>query len=202
MKVKPSGLEFIYYSCTNYRKQCERVYVPESVFLKPVYEALEGLQMPDERIQEITNGLRKMGNSEASFHKFNMTNLRKEYDNIEDRSSKMYDDKLDGRITEEMYDKKLREYKERQGQILADMRIHSDADEEFYLTANVVLNVAKRALEIFKSSEVHEKRQFLGFLLQNCELQGKKLEFSLRNPFDLIASYQTREPVKSAYKAQ
>ena len=192
MKVKKSGLKFIYYSCTNYRKQCERVYVPESVFLKPVYEVLKGLQMPGERIQEITNGLRAMGNSEADFHKLNMATLRKEYDTIEDRISKMYDDKLDGRITEEMYDKKLREYKERQGQILVDMRIHSDADEEFYLTANMVLNVAKRALEIFKSSEVPEKRQFLNFLLQNCELQGKKLEFSLRNPFDRILATRNR----------
>lgn len=184
--------KFIYYSCTNYRKQCERVYVPESEFLKPIYSVLKGLQMPQERIQEITDGLRKMGTSEADFHKLNMANLRKEYDTIEDRISKMYDDKLDGRITEEMYDKKLREYKERQGQILVDMRIHSEADEEFYLTANTVLNVAKRALEIFKSSEVPEKRQFLNFLLQNCELQGKKLEFSLRNPFDRILATRNR----------
>ena len=66
------------------------------------------------------------------------------------------------------------------------MRMHSQADEEFYLTANTVLNVAKRALEIFKSSEVQEKRQFLNFLLQNCELNGKKLEFTLRNPFDKV----------------
>lgn len=72
------------------------------------------------------------------------------------------------------------------------MRIHSEADEEFYLTANTVLNVAKRALEIFKSSEVPEKRQFLNFLLQNCELQGKKLEFSLRNPFDRILATRNK----------
>ncbi|MFA6494922.1 MAG: hypothetical protein WC246_00955 [Candidatus Paceibacterota bacterium] len=90
------------------------------------------------------------------------------------------------KITNEMYDKKVREYKERQGAILTEMRIHSDADEEFYLTANTVLNVAKRALDIFKSSEVPEKRQLLNFLLQNCELQGKELVFSLRSPFDKV----------------
>lgn len=112
-----------------------------------------------------------------------------EYDLIEGRISKMYDDRLDGRITDEMYDKKLREYKERQGEILANMRIHSEADEEFYITANTVLNVAKRALEIFKSSEVSEKRQFLNFILQNCQLNGKKLEFTLRNPFDKVLAY-------------
>lgn len=178
--------KFIYYSCTNYRKQCERVYVPESKLLEPVYEVLQGLEMPDERVQEITEGLRSMGQSEASFHKFHISNLKKEYALIEDRISKMYDDRLDGRITDEMYDKKLKEYKERQSTILTEMHIHSDADEEFYLTANMVLKLAQRALQIFKSSEVDEKRQFLNFLLQNCQLEGKKLSFSMRYPFDRI----------------
>lgn len=178
--------KFIYYSCTNYRKKCERVYAPESVLLKPVYAVLEQLQMPDERIQEITEGLRSLGKSEGDFHRTNVANLRQEYDQIETRISKMYDDRLDGRITDEMYDKKLREYKERQSDILVDLRIHSDADEEFYLTANTVLNVAQRALEIFKSSEVPEKRQFLNYLLQNCQLDGKNLAFDLRKPFNTI----------------
>ena len=178
--------KFVYYSCTNYRQECERIYVPENELLKPVYAVLEGLQMPQERIDEITEGLRSLGQSEAGFHKLNMGNLKKEYDLIEDRISKMYDDRLDGRITDEMYDKKLKEYKERQGAILVDMRMHSEADEEFYLTANTVFNVAKRALEIFKSSEVPEKRQFLNFLLQNCQVDGRNLTFTLRNPFDRI----------------
>lgn len=186
IKVKKNGKTYIYYSCTNYRKDCKRDYVPENVLLKPVYKALEGLEMPDERIREITEGLRSMGKSEASFHKFHMTNLKKEYDQIEDRISKMYDDKLDGRITDEMYDRKLKEFKERQSAILTDMSIHSEADEEFYLIANTILNIAKRALEIFKSSEVPEKRQLLNFLLQNCQLEGKNLVFSMRSPFDKI----------------
>ena len=101
----------------------------------------------------------------------------------------MYDDRLDGRITEEMYDKKLREYKERQGAILTDMRLHSEADEEFYLTANIVFNLAKRALDIFKVSEVPEKRQLLNFLLQNAQLDGKKLVFTIRYPFNKILFY-------------
>ena len=87
-----------------------------------------------------------------------------------------------------MYDKKFREFKDRQAELLTDMRIHSDADEEFYITANTIFNLAKRALEIFKSSDVPEKRQFLNFLLQNPSLDGKKLVFSLRKPFDTILS--------------
>jgi len=50
------------------------------------------------------------------------------------------------------------------------MQDHSDADEQFYLTANMTLNTAKRAKEIFMSSEVDEKT----------------LGFTLRSPFNLI----------------
>lgn len=66
------------------------------------------------------------------------------------------------------------------------MQDHSDADEQFYITANMTLNIAKRAKEIFMSSEIDEKRQFLGFLLQKCTLNEKTLGFTLRSPFNLI----------------
>lgn len=85
-----------------------------------------------------------------------------------------------------MYDSFLREYKEKQAELLSQMQDHSDANEQFYLTANMTLNIAKRAKEIFVGSEVDEKRQFLSFLLQKCELTEKKLDFTMRSPFNLI----------------
>ncbi len=66
------------------------------------------------------------------------------------------------------------------------MRQYTDADENFYLTANMVLNLAKKAYEIFQSSEIEEKRQLLNFLLQNLNLDGKKLQFELKTPFNTV----------------
>ena len=85
-----------------------------------------------------------------------------------------------------MYDKKLKEYKEKQQDLFIQMEEHSKADENFYLTASKVLDLASRALEIFESSEVTEKRAFLNFLLQNPVLSGRKLLFKLKSPFDVI----------------
>ena len=89
-------------------------------------------------------------------------------------------------ITSEEYDKKVNEYKLEQNEILGQMQAHSDADKDFYLTANKVFSLAQRAAEIFDSSEVHEKRQLLSFVVQNCRLSGQKLSFDLREPFNLI----------------
>jgi hypothetical protein len=90
------------------------------------------------------------------------------------------------RITKDMFNSKLREYKERQAEINAEMTGYTDANETFYLTANMTLNLAKQAYEIFESSEVPEKRQLLNFLLQNLQLSGKKLVFTLKAPFDTV----------------
>ena len=96
-----------------------------------------------------------------------------------------------------MYDSFLKDYKEKQAEILDQMQDHSDADEQFYLTANMTLNIAKRAKEIFISSEVEEKRQFLGFLLQNSVLNGKKLDFTIRSPFNLLLNHNDNLTVRT-----
>ena len=85
-----------------------------------------------------------------------------------------------------MFNNKLKEYKEKQAEIREEMGRYDQADEKFYLTANTVLNLAKRAYKIFESSEVSEKRQLLNFLLQNLELRGRKLMFKLKTPFNTV----------------
>jgi len=46
--------------------------------------------------------------------------------------------------------------------------------------------------EIFISSEPLEKRAFLNFLLQNPTVSAKKLEFTLRKPFNLLLELSHR----------
>ncbi len=47
-------------------------------------------------------------------------------------------------------------------------------------------SVASRAAEIFAGSKIEQKRQLIAFVFSNLRLKGKKLEFSLRSPFDLM----------------
>jgi len=104
-----------------------------------------------------------------------------------------------------MFNKKIKEYKEKQTELETKMRQYTDTDEKFYLTANMTLNLAKRALEIFESSEITEKRQLLNFLLQNCRLDGKKLLFELKTPFDTVlqsSKYSNLLQIENYYKLE
>jgi len=64
-----------------------------------------------------------------------------------------------------------------------------NAKDNYCLTANYLLNLTNQAYDLFLSSEIEEKRQLLKLLLQNPNLDGKKIRFTLLKPFDTILNY-------------
>ena len=84
----------------------------------------------------------------------------------------------------------MREYKGRQAEILEEMERHEVADQNFHVTANMVLKLAARARELFESSEVDEKRQLLNFVFQNLRLDEKTLLVDTCEPFTAMVGYK------------
>ena len=75
-------------------------------------------------------------------------------------------------------------------------------DDDYYSNANTLLELANRAYDLFMCSELDEKRQFLGFVLQNANFDGKNLDFTLKKPFDtlvLCAKRQNWLPLKDVF---
>jgi site-specific DNA recombinase len=178
--------KYVYYSCTNAKGNCHRDYINEAVFLKEISQYFDDISLSEELIQQITLYLKDIYEAEGKFYQEQKRRLRKEQDQIQQRISKMYDDRYDGKIDEVFFAKKLKEYKDREFAILQEMEGHAKGDESFHVTANMVLSLAKRAREIFESSEVEEKRQLLNFVFQNLELKDKKLLIHYREPFKMI----------------
>ena len=177
-----------YYSCTNSKGiHKDRTYIREEDLLAPIYKTLDGIRLPDEKIEELTSDLKKINESKSEFNQQEISRLTKEHKQIENRISRLFDLRLDSDdISKEMFEKKLYEYKRKQEEINGKIQKHTETNGDFYLTANLVLNLAKRSKDILKSSEIGEKRQLLNFLLQNLELKGKNLLFKLKTPFDTM----------------
>jgi hypothetical protein len=194
----------IYYSCTNYRKMHQkRIYVPEMELLKPIYEVLDGIKLPDKKIKELSGHLQGINKAQSNFFKNVIQNLRQEYDELEAMIDQMASSRSKWHITEEFYLRKINKYSAKQKSILREIDRHDTADYDYHLTINRVLSYAQRAREIFDSSEVKEKRQLLNFLLQNCELKGKNLQYKLKSPFDtllLAGSCSSMLPLRNTFR--
>ncbi len=49
-----------------------------------------------------------------------------------------------------------------------------------------LISITSRTWEIFESSKIERKRQILGMLISNLEVDDKKLYVELKSPFNLI----------------
>jgi site-specific DNA recombinase len=181
---------YIYYSCTNAKGLCKKVYIREEPLVESLSQYFDHIALSEQQITEVTSYLKKIHESESLFHTESLMTLRKEQDRIQKRINQMYDDKLDGLIDEKMYLDKVKDYKTRQAEIIDQMARHEKADHNFYVTANMVMNLSARAREIFESSEVDEKRQLLNFVFQNLKLDGKNLSIQTCEPFTTLVDYK------------
>lgn len=127
---------------------------------------------------------------------------KQKHDTIEKRISVMYNDRLDGRISADIYDQKLKEFKEALYDIAFKTKQFDNANSTYYVTASIVLSLAQRAEEIFESSEPEEKRQLLNFLFKNLKLDGKELLYKLKTPFQGVLYANTHHSMGEMWESE
>lgn len=145
--------------------------------------------------------LRKTSESEVVFHRAQLLRIRNEQDQYLKRKDTLLNCLLDQSITKEQYDKKLQEIMDKLQTLALELEEHSKADYDYQTTVATVLNLARRAKEIFDSSEIHEKRAFINYLIQNPTVADKELVFTLRKPFDLVLNLATSENKTTSFSA-
>lgn len=180
--------KYIYYSCINGKGICKKEWIREEELLGPMFEYLDKIKVLDDLTEKIVDYLKKSFEAEQEFYKQTHENLRKELDQVQNRISRLVDSHLDGKIDGDIYEQKLNEYKKRQQEIISLMANHIDADKASLITVKTVLDLAKRAKEIYESSKVDEKRQILNFFFSNLEMKDKKAIITLRKPFDKLVA--------------
>ena len=178
---------YVYYHCTEYNGKHGAKWIREEDLTKQLVQIIYKIQVPEDVVLDITLSLKDAHKTKVDMTDQMVKGLQGEYSRYEGRIEKMYEDKLDGRITEEYYDKKCKEYRKKQDDVLTRVKRVQRADEAYYLTAEYLLTLAKRAGELFESSEPEEKRAILNLTLQNLRLNEDKLEYTWVKPFDTLA---------------
>ncbi|MGD9116130.1 MAG: recombinase family protein, partial [Dehalococcoidia bacterium] len=185
--------KYVYYHCTEYHGKHGAQWVREEELTEQFARLYKSIQIPKSVVEEITATLRKSHRDKTQFHRTMLESYQREYQKYETRIEKMYEDKLDGSITESEYNKKLKGFRAKQKEIYSKIASLRIADEEYYLTSEYLLQLANRAYDLFMSSEAEEKRQLLQLTLQNLELDGKKVNFELVKPFDKVFAYSNSQ---------
>ena len=93
------------------------------------------------------------------------------------------------RITDDKYDKFYQSFREQIADIDTRLAMLQEAEDNYYITAKYLLELSNRAYELFKSSEVEERRQLIKLVLSNLRVEGKLVRYDGLKPFDTILNY-------------
>ena len=185
-KIKPNGTIYNYYKCTQYHGKHNAHYVSEDDLTKQFMAVFDGLRIPEEQLEELVNALRESHATKTQTSEELRHHAQSEYNRREKWIESMYLDKLDGRITAEQFDQNHGTFRSEQAEFSAILQRTQEADEEYYITASYLLELAARAGELFTVAEPDEKRLLLKMVLQNCQLNQKTLVWELKKPFDTV----------------
>ena len=105
----------------------------------------------------------------------------------------LYLDKLKGRITDDKYDQFFQSFHEQKAGIATRLVMLQEAEDNYYISTKYLLELSNRAYELFKSSEVEERRQLIKLVLSNLRVEGKKVEYDAIKPFNTILNYADRQ---------
>ena len=184
--------EHKYYHCTQRRGKHNADWLTQEDLAVQFREIFSSITMPKEEAERIEQALKESHQSKTKFNKVQLSECQNQYSLLQKRIEKTYDLFTDDSITQEEYDQNNQRYRQLQDGYRDKIQRLQRADEQYYLTSAYILKLAKNADKLFEVANPEEKRQLINLVCQNLKLQGKKLLFELKTPFDTIAECSNR----------
>ena len=183
----------VYYHCTQYNGKHGASWLREEAITEQIGSVFKRLQIPDWVLEKVVENLNNVHQDKMDFHNKQFDKLSNEQKDLTKIMDNLYMDKLKGRITDDQYDKYFQSFQEQKADITTRLGMLQEAEDNYYITAKYLLELANRAYKLFESSEVEERRQLIKLVLSNLRVEDKKVRYDAIKPFDTILNYSDRQ---------
>ncbi len=179
--------KYVYYRCSGFKGKCNEPYVRQEHFEAKFGEVLDNLKFDADVLEWVRQALKGSFSDKQKLHDDSMARLQSECDRLDKRLEGLYLDKLDGRITLDVYDRLSVEWQEQRHKLTAQIQPYRQASDNYHFDGVMLLELAQNARKLYETQPAQEKRRLLDILLSNCTWGGGELIPTLKQPFDLIA---------------
>lgn len=189
LKRKKSGKTYTYYHCTNGKGSCSNVvYLPEEKVEDALQMALNQIKLSSEVIEWSREALLASADQEREFREAKVKSLTTRYKKLESYVSVAYEDRLEGRIELDMWERKTAEWKAEQEGIQTELSALNKASTSYMLEGVRLMELAHRSGQLFKSMTNDEKREILKLTLSNPRVVNGTVEYDYKKPFSMFVN--------------
>ncbi|MDR3297930.1 MAG: recombinase family protein [Candidatus Nomurabacteria bacterium] len=170
------------------RENCKQPHLKEADVEPEMLKIIEKVKLNEALIDQVIAELKEKHDNEQFYCQSVVRQTQLEYEKLKKRLAVAYEDRMDGRITVDEYDKFATKYKAEMEILDKKMVQITSDDKTFIIDSSYLLKLAYYAPILFKSSKVELKNKLLKILLSNLKINENHLDFKRWQPFDVIAS--------------
>ena len=185
--VKKNGTKYTHLRCANYNKCCHQSSVMEYILIEQLEnEVFKKLSLPL-NIQELLK--KQIIHDLTDTSKLNSTiktNVTKKINELKIMQEELLNYLLTHKVTDDVYDRK-------KDSIDKEIKLLEESREKYKTFTNDtkdkivnIFSLAGNISYVFQHASPTRKNELLKMLLQDCQLNGKRLEYTLRKPFDKL----------------
>ncbi len=182
----------LYGHCTKFNTDCKKSkYVKEKDVEDQAKVVLDDFKIENPRLLEwVRDTLKESHKDESNYHAETIQELEKLRNQVEGRIDKLYDDRVDEKISREFYERKSAQYEKELDDVLKATEKHSKANISYLKLGINIFELALRGREVYEELEtIQEKKELLNFVFLNFKLNEEKVVPTLHNGFDVVAKH-------------
>ena len=178
-----------YGHCNHYRNCSQKVWHKEKDIENKVEDILGNLKLKNSRIYEwVKKTIKENQKDTFQLHESTVKDLNQRLSQIQIRLDRIYDDKLDGKISEEFYQRKFDQFSKEKEDIAEAIQKHSEVNNDSYKLNLSFFELAQKAKNVFISSNDPEKRKSLiRLILREIKLDDNEFKYEFTKTFQLIS---------------
>ncbi len=178
--------KYVYYRCTGYRGKCATPRFTESEMAEKLGVVLKDIYIPDAILTRLRESLSHDQDQWLENATAQRNNAEQRLSAVRRRMDQAYQDKLDGNIPQEFWERKMLEWTEEERHIQAALTRLEVPSADRILNANRILELANKAYSLYLTQNPTQQATLLRMVLLNCSVDGASVRPSYRKPFDLI----------------
>lgn len=178
--------KYVYYHCTGHRGKCSEPYTREEVMEAQFSASVRELIVPPGVLAWLQEVVNESDVTERAAREREVKRLEEQHRRVESKLEAIYEDRLEGRISLEMYDRKAKEFRMQGLELLRRMNDIRAMDPAPVQGAIDLMGITSRAADLFLAQPPHEKQQFLRLVLKSAQWQHGRLQVQFENPFQAL----------------
>lgn len=181
-----------YGHCNHYKTCSQKVWLRQEDVEKILFPLFDNVAPKTNKVLKVLEKALKENHEEEIKYHDNLSNdINKRISIAQQRIEAIYEDKIDGKISSEFYNRKLSEYTEEKEKALNSLKKLSEGNTKYYQAGFAIHELASKASEIYKSPKatIEDKRLLLSKIFSNLSLNADEIKPNYTLAFEFLKKW-------------